>query len=51
MKISLREMRESNYWLRICFKSNFGETKLNKNLAEESYELKNIPGSICSKFK
>ena len=51
MKIALREIRESNYWLRICVCSDFGEKTMNKNLIEESSELKNILGSICSKFK
>jgi len=50
MKISLREMRESNYWLRICFHSNFGDPVLNKKLIAESEELKKILGSICSKI-
>jgi four helix bundle protein len=51
MKIALREIRESNYWLRICAGSNFGEINMNKKLIEESSELKNILGAICSKFK
>ena len=51
MKIVLREMRESNYWLRICLCSNFGDNEINRYLIEESSELKNILGSICSKFK
>ncbi|MEO8232616.1 MAG: four helix bundle protein [Ignavibacteriota bacterium] len=50
MKISLREMRESNYWLRICKKSDFGDLVLCENLLKESLELKNILGSICSKL-
>lgn len=50
IKISLREMRESNYWLRICLHSNFDDKDLIEKLLEESSELKNILGSICSKL-
>jgi len=48
MKISLREMRESNYWLRIWLRSNFGDIIMNNKLLAESLELKKILGSICS---
>ena len=51
MKISLREMRESNYWLRICLHSNFGDHAMNQKLLTESLELKKILGAICSKLK
>ena len=51
MKISLREMRESNYWLKICISVKFGDRKEVKRLFKESSELKNILGSICSKLK
>jgi len=51
MKISLREMKESNYWLRISLKSNFGQNNINKNLIEESFELKNILGQFAVSFK
>lgn len=50
MKISLREMRASNYWLRICLHSNFGDNTLNSVLLTESVELKKILGAICSKL-
>ena len=50
MKISLKEMRESNYWLRICFHSKYGDPNMNKKLIDESSELKKILGSICSKL-
>jgi len=43
-------MRESNYWLRICLHSNFDDKDLIEKLLEESSELKNILGSICSKL-
>jgi len=51
IKISLREMRESNYWLRICKKVNIGDKILCEGLLKESSELKNILGSISSKIK
>ena len=47
--IALKEMRESNYWLRILDALNLGEEKLRKELVEESRQLKNILGTIASK--
>ena len=51
VRISLREMRESNYWLRLI--GGIIEKTTNKNelvwLINESKELKNILGSIVSK--
>lgn len=46
--ISLREMRESNYWLRILEALNYKDKQL-KVLINESEELKKILGSIASK--
>jgi len=46
--ISLKEMRESNYWLRIL-KELFPSEEEIYRLAKESYELKNILGSISFK--
>jgi four helix bundle protein len=46
--ISLKEMRESNYWLRIL-KELYLENKEITRLTDESFELKNILGSITSK--
>ena len=46
--ISLKEMRESNYWLRIIKKIKDSESELNI-LINESLELKKILGSISSK--
>ena len=51
VRIALKEMRESNYWLRvidgILQKEEFrAECQI---LIQESKELKNILGSICSK--
>lgn len=51
VRISLKEMRESSYWLRvmngICEQSDL--RIVIKGLIEESDELKNILGAICSK--
>jgi four helix bundle protein len=53
-EISLREMRESNYWLRLLAATD-QSGKLNqeelKYLEAESEELKKILGSIVSKSK
>jgi four helix bundle protein len=46
--ISLKEMRESNYWLRIL-KELFPSNKEIIRLTTESFELKNILGSISIK--
>jgi len=46
--ISLKEMRESNYWLRIL-KDLKPSNKEIIRLANESYELKSILGSISHK--
>jgi four helix bundle protein len=51
VRISLKEMRESNFWLRILKGINTNE-KLNNeidSLVKESEELKNILGAICVK--
>lgn len=47
--ISLKEMRESNYWLRICKSLELGDKEFCSSLVVESEELKNILGSIVSK--
>ena len=53
-EISLREMRESNYWLRLLTATDqsnkFNQEEL-KFLESESEELKKILGSIVSKSK
>ena len=46
--ISLKEMRESNYWIRIIL-SITDETEAWKNLQSESRELMNILGKIYFK--
>ena len=54
MQISLKEMRESNYWLRIIkYTQDFETTKLKELewLLKESEELKKILGSIVVKSK
>jgi four helix bundle protein len=52
VRISLREMRESNYWLRIIKRT---VTEINKSdvdfLINESGELKKILGSIVQKTR
>ncbi|MBN2615551.1 MAG: four helix bundle protein [Bacteroidales bacterium] len=51
VRISLKEMRESNYWLKVVDGINEKlDLKIEINtLLKESTELKNILGSICSK--
>ncbi len=51
VRISLREMRESNYWLRIMesiTEKSYAELSF---LIKESSELKNILGSIVQKTR
>jgi len=49
-RISLREMRESNYWLRILNEIIEPDSEL-LWLIQESLELKNILGSIVQKTR
>lgn len=42
VKIALKEMRESNYWLRMCDALTLGDKDSRKSLIQESRELKNI---------
>ena len=51
--ISLKEMRESNYWLKVLQGISDDEKTKEENirLINESEELKNILGSIVSKMK
>jgi four helix bundle protein len=46
--ISLKEMRESNYWLRILHELYPANSEINR-LLKERLELKNILGSINAK--
>lgn len=48
--ISLKEMREANYFLRIFFDLKSGEVKQGEYLVKESAELKSILGSIINKL-
>jgi len=52
VRISLREMRESNYWLRIIKRTvnDINESELDY-LIKESGELKKILGSIAQKSR
>ena len=53
IRISLREMRESNYWFKII-QATFDEYKNNSELSwltAESSELKKILGSIVNKTR
>jgi four helix bundle protein len=52
VRISLREMRESNYWLKII-KRTVSEINISEldYLIKESTELKNILGSIVQKSR
>ena len=47
LKISLKEARETNYWLRI-FKEIGIKTENLEELIDESEQLKRILGKICS---
>lgn len=53
IRIALREMRESNYWLRIIAKIDEAKNtdEEQKYLIKESSELKNILGSIVQKSR
>jgi len=52
VRISLREMRESNYWLRIIKRTvKEADTDETDYLVKESSELKSILGSIVQKSR
>lgn len=51
VRISLREMRESNYWLRIIAGINDKQNSELDYLIQESKELKLILGSIVQKSR
>ena len=48
VNISLKEMRESNYWLRILKETKITNTNDTQLLIDESEELKKILGKIVS---
>ena len=51
VRISLKEMRESNYWLRTIKALLSGDTFTNEidYIIDESFQLRNILGSIVTK--
>jgi len=51
VRIALKEIRESNYWLKIIREIAYTEEQRKRceELIKESDELKNILGSICTK--
>ncbi|MBK6564135.1 MAG: four helix bundle protein [Saprospiraceae bacterium] len=51
IRISLREMRESNYWLRILKGIGTEDNSEIENLIQESKELKLILGAIVQKAR
>jgi four helix bundle protein len=52
IRISLREMRESNFWLRLLQRTESEiDKEKNKKLIKESSELMKILGSIASKCR
>ena len=51
IRISLREARESNYWLRIIDKLNDVQSEELNRILRESAELKSILGAILRKLK
>ena len=48
--ISLKEMRESNYFLRVFNLLKLGDKEKNESLVKESFELKLILASILNKL-
>ena len=51
IKISLKEMRESNYWSRVLSETKLGDQNECKGFIEESEELKKILVAISSKLR
>jgi len=51
VKISLKEMREANYWLKVIKKTNVSGNKNEEleRLKDESDQLRKIPGAIIQK--
>ena len=48
--ISLKEMRESNYFLKIFNRLKLGDVQKNEYLVDESSQLKRILASILNKL-
>ncbi|MCZ7604159.1 MAG: four helix bundle protein [Melioribacteraceae bacterium] len=51
VRIALKEMRESNYWLKIIKEAKIDNQPVLENLLIESEELKKILGKIASKTR
>ena len=51
IRISLREAREANYWLRIIRALEIIDSEELPKLLQESLEIKNILGAILNKTK
>lgn len=51
IRISLREARETNYWLRIIKELEVSDEEHLTKLLKESFEIKNILGAILNKTK
>ena len=51
VSISHREAKETNYWLRIIKEADIDNSNELENLLAESYELRNILGSIVGKIR
>jgi four helix bundle protein len=51
VRISLKEIREANYWLRIIDRIEIADGSKTKTLLNESSEIKKILGAICSKVR
>jgi len=51
IRISLREAREANYWLRIVKALEISDSQELPKLLQESLEIKNILGAILNKTK
>ena len=49
VSIALKEMTESNYWLRLLYALEHCDKNICKLYVQESFELKNILGAIYSK--
>lgn len=51
VRIALKEMRESNYWLKVIKDAKIDNQPILEELINESEELKRILGKIASKTR
>ncbi|KUG24929.1 hypothetical protein ASZ90_005256 [hydrocarbon metagenome] len=51
VRIALKEMRESNYWLKVIKEAKIDNQPILEKLLNESEELKRILGKIASKTR